>query len=69
MPMLILAVSKDLDELFQDGSLTPITPLRELCRVMVMAIHFAFVFVVTILCPKNCRANGAGKVFDVILAI
>ena len=67
--MLILAVSKDLDELLEDGSVTPIAPLRELCRVMIMAIYFAFVFVVAILGAKDCRTGRAGKVFDMILAV
>ena len=67
--MLVLSVTKYLDELLQDGSLTTIAALRKLCRVVVMAVDFAFVFVVAILSTKNCWANGAGEVFDVVFAL
>ena len=69
MPMLILSISKDFDELLEDGGVTAIAPLRELCRIMIMAVHFAFVFVVTILRPKDCRTDRASKMFDVVLVI
>lgn len=68
MPMLILPVSKDLDELLENGSLTASTPLCELRGVMVMAVHFPFVFVVAILCAKDCWAHGASEVLDVVFS-
>lgn len=64
--MLILPVPIDLNKLFQDCRLTPITLLCESCRVMVMTIHFALVFVVTVLSAKDRWAQGAGEMFDVI---
>lgn len=69
MPVLILAVAEDLDELFQDSRVTTITPLRELCRVMVMAVYVFLVFVVAILRSEDGWADRTGKMFDVVFAI
>lgn len=46
VPVLIDSVAEDLDELLQDGGLTSIALLRKLGRVMVVAVHIAFVLVV-----------------------
>ena len=46
VPVLVDSVAEDLDELLQDGSLTPIALLREFGRVVVVAVHIAFVLVV-----------------------
>jgi len=43
---LIDTVAEDFDELFQDSSLTSIALLREFGRVVVVAVHIAFVLVV-----------------------
>lgn len=67
--MLVLTVAKDLYELLQDGGLTAITALSELCRIMIVAVDFAIVFVITVLSAEDCWADRAGKVFDVILAL
>ena len=69
MPVLILAIAKNLHELFQYGGLTSNAPLSESCRVMIMAIHPTFVLVVAILRSKDCRTNRTSKMFDVVLAI
>jgi hypothetical protein len=67
--MLILTVAEDLHELFQNCCVTTVAPLSELCRVMEMAVYFAFMLVVRVLCAENCRTNRAGKMLYVILAI
>ena len=67
--MLILAVSEDLNELFQNCSLASITALGELCGVVVMAIDLAIMLVVAILCTENGRTHGASEMLDVILSI
>ena len=44
--MLIDTVSEDFDKLLQNGGLASIALLRELRRVVVVAVHVAFVFVI-----------------------
>lgn len=56
MPVLILAVAEDLDELLENGGMTSMTPLRKLGRVMEMTIDLALVLVVRILGTKHRRA-------------
>ena len=55
--MLILAVAKDLDELFEDGSLATVAALGELGRVVVVTIHIAIMLVIAVLSPKDSRAE------------
>jgi hypothetical protein len=69
MPMLVLSVAEDLDELFQNGSLTAIAPLRELGRIMEMAVHASFMLIVRILRPEDRRADGTCEVLDVIFSV
>lgn len=52
--MLVLAVPEDFHELFEDRSLTAITPLRELGRVVIVTVYFALMLIIAILCTKNC---------------
>jgi len=67
--MLVDTVAEDFHELLQDGGLTSIALLRELGRVVVMAVHVALVLVVRILRAENGWANAACEMLDVILAI
>lgn len=46
MPVLILPIAEDLDELFENSSVTAMTPLCELSRIMEMTIDFAFMLVI-----------------------
>jgi hypothetical protein len=69
MPVLVLAVAEDLDELLEDGGLASIAALGELGRVVVMAVNLAIVLVVAVLGAEYCRAQGACEVVDVILAL
>ena len=69
VPVLVLAVTEDLDELFEDGGLAAVAPLGELGRVMVVAVDAAIVFVVAVLGAEDGGAEGTGEVVDVVLAI
>jgi hypothetical protein len=57
VPVLVLPVAEDLNELFQNRSMTPMTPLRELSRVMEVTVDLALVFVVGVLGTKDGRTN------------
>jgi len=67
--MLILPISEYLNKLLEDGCLTSIAALCELRRIVVVAIDFAVVLVVTVLRTKNGRTDRTGEVFDVIFAL
>ena len=69
MPVLVLAISKDLDKLLEDGRLAAIASLRELCRVVVVAVHIAVVLVVTVLRAKDGRTEGTSEMVHVVLPI
>lgn len=69
MPVLVLAISEDLDKLFQNRSPAAIASLGELGRVVIVAVNLAIVFVVAVLRAKNGWADRAGKVIDMILVI
>jgi hypothetical protein len=69
MPVLVLTVAEDLDKLFEDGGLTPTAALGELGGVVVVAVNVAIVLVIAILGAEHGRAQGAGKVVNVILTL
>lgn len=69
MPVLILTVPEDLDELLEDRCLTPIASLCELCRIMVMTVNLAFMLVVAVFSSENRGTYGAGEMFDVVLPL
>lgn len=52
--MLILPIAENLHELLQDSSLASGATLGELGRVMIMAVHFSSMLVITVLCAKYC---------------
>lgn len=55
MPMLILPVSEDLDELLQNRCLAAVASLRKLGGVVVMTVDAAFMFVVAVGCTEDGR--------------
>lgn len=55
MPVLVLAIAKDLNKLLQDRVVATLTSLSKSCGVMVVTVHVALVLVVTVLCSENCR--------------
>lgn len=69
MPVLVLPISEYLHKLLQNSRLTPITPLSELCRVMVVTVDLAIVLVVTILGAKYRRAHRAREVVDMVFLV
>ena len=69
VPVLVLAVAVDLDELLENGRLAAVAALRELGRVVVVAVDVAPVLVVAVLGAKGRRAHGTGEVIDVVLSV
>ena len=67
--MLVYAVSKDLHELLQDCRLTTVALLRELGRVVVVAVDASFMFVIAVLRTEDRGADRAGEVFDMIFPV
>lgn len=69
VPVLILAIAEDLDELFENGGMAAMTPLGKLCRVMKVTINLAFVLVVRILGTEDRGTHGAREMFNVVFAL
>ena len=69
MPMLILTITKYLNELFQDCCVATITFLCKLCRIVIMAINTAVMLIVTILCTKHGRTYRAREMLDVVFSL
>ena len=67
--MLVLPVSKYFHELLKNCCLTACAPLRELRGIVIVAVNFPGVFVVTILCAENGRTDGASEMFDMVLPV
>lgn len=67
--MLILAIAKDFDKLFENCCLTAIAALSEFSRVVVVAVYISLMFVVAVLSTKDGRAYGAGKMFNMVFAV
>lgn len=67
--MLVLSVPEDFHKLFQNGSMASMASLRELGRIMIVAIHHAFMFVVTVLRSKYRGTNRTSKMFYMIFAV
>lgn len=67
--MLILTIPEYFHKLFENGCLTSIAALSELCRIVEMTIDLAIVFVVAVLRAKYGWAHGAREMIDVILLI
>jgi len=66
--MLVLAVSEDLNKLFEDSVLTSLTSLGEFCGVVIVAVDFAFVFVVAVLSSEYRWTDRACKVLNMVLS-
>lgn len=66
MPVLILTVPKDFNELLEDCCLTSVASLSKPSRVMVMTIHLPLVLVVAVLSSKNRGTYGAREVFNMV---
>lgn len=69
MPVLVLTVPEDLDELLKNGGLAAIAALRELGGIVIVAVHLAVVLVVAVLGAEYGGAQGAGEVIDVVFAL
>jgi len=69
MPVLVLAVSEDFDELLEDRRLAAIAALGEPGGVVVVAVNLTIVLIVAVLGAKHGRAEGAGKVVNMVLPL
>jgi hypothetical protein len=69
VPMLILAISKNLNELLQDSIMTSMTSLREPSGVMIVAIYVSIMFVVAILGAEYGWTCGASKMLNMVFPI
>lgn len=69
MPVLVLSIAKYFDKLLQNSSLTAIASLGEVCRIMIVTVHFSLVLIITILGTKDGGADGAGEMFDMVFSI
>ena len=67
--MLVLSIAEDFNKLLENGSLTTIATLRELCGIMKVTVDFSIMLVVAILGAKYCRTYRTGEMFDVIFAV
>lgn len=67
--MLILPITVDLHELLENSVLAAIAFLCKSGRVVVMAVHFAFVLVIAVLSAKDGRTQGTGEMLDVVFAV
>lgn len=67
--MLILPIAENFHELLEDGGVTTITSLSELCGVVEMAIDLRFMLVITVLGSENSRTDGAGEMLNVIFTL
>jgi len=66
MPVLVLTVPIDLDELLEDRCLASVASLGKPSRVMVMTVYFPLVLVVAVLSSKNRGTYGAREMFDMV---
>lgn len=69
VPVLVLAITEDLDKLLKNCRLTSVALLGKLGGIVVVAVNLAIVFVVAVLGTEHGRAERAGEVVDVVLAL
>ena len=69
VPVLVLTIAEDFDELLENRRMTAIASLSELCGVVEMAIHLRFVLVITVLGSKDCGTDRAGEMLNVIFTL
>lgn len=67
VPMLILVVAIDLNELLQNSRAAPRAPDSKPGRIVEVTEDSPFVLVVTVLRPEDSRTDGAGEVLYVEL--
>ena len=69
MPMLVLSIAENFDELLQDRRLATIAPLCKLGRIVIVAVHTALVLVVAVRSPKNRGTDRTCEMLDVVLSV
>lgn len=69
MPVLVLTISEDLDELLQYRRLTAIAALCKFGRIMVVAVYTALMLVVAVGGAEHGGTYGASEMLDVVFAV
>ena len=69
VPAFVSHIAVDLDKLLQDRTVAPGALCGKPSRVVVMAVHVAFVLVIRILRPKERGAHRAGEVVHMELLV
>ena len=69
MPVLVLTVAVNLDELFEDCVVAAMATLGEAGRIVIMAINLALVLVVAVLRAEYGGTDGTGEVLDVVFVV
>ena len=69
MPAFVTHVTVDLDKLLEDGAAATCAFGCKACRVVIMAVDIAVVFVIRVLRSEEGGAEGASKVFDMELLV
>ena len=67
--MLILTISKNFHELFENCGLTSIAALGELSGIVEMAKNLTIMLIVAVLGPKYSRTQRARKMLNMVLSI
>ena len=69
MPVLVLTIPENLNELLQNRSLASVAALGEFGRIMIVAVDHAVVLVIAISSPKRRRTDRAGKMVNVVFPV
>lgn len=69
VPVFVLAIAVNLDELLQDRGPTSCAFDGVVERIVIVAIDLAVMFIVRVLRTKDCRTHGACEVLNVIFVV
>ena len=69
MPVLVFAISENLDELFENCIVAAMASLSESRRVMVMAVYVSVVIIVAILGTEYGWTDGASEMLNVVFTV
>lgn len=69
VPVLILTIAINLNELLENGSLTSIAALSKLRRVVIVAVNLLFVLIIAVLSAKYGWTHRAREVVDMVFVV
>ena len=67
--MLILSIAENLHKLLKNSSMTSMTALGKLGRVVKVTVDSSLVFIVGVLSSEHSWAYRAGEMFDMVFAL